>query len=223
MCTSLGKFPRDGNYNRWRGSYIREVQPQDAWSLEFFQDRLLYCPKHVGATAVAHVQVATIFVAAHLTRTFAERMYGHLLQLPHQDSFELGTVSAGGSSAGPARTLTKEAAPTTPPGGVIEQHATIEHSWVSQDAPRAGPATIARMCGPAGPSRGQGSTWADHESSWAVLQMTFQRTKMCSTNSLRLRRRHHWLLGIHSSCHSDPTGQRPFGGAGLCGPLAGWA
>ncbi len=52
---------------------------------------------------------------------------------------------------------------------LTEQHATIEHSRVSLATPWAGPATVARMCGPAGPSRGLGPAWADNESSWAVL------------------------------------------------------
>jgi hypothetical protein len=35
-------------------------------------------------------------------------------------------------------------------------------------APRAGPATVARMYGPVGPFRGRRPAWADNESSWAV-------------------------------------------------------
>jgi hypothetical protein len=45
----------------------------------------------------------------------------------------------------------------------------LEHSRVSRAAPRAGPAMVARKCGPAGPNRGRGPAWADNESSWAVL------------------------------------------------------
>jgi hypothetical protein len=33
---------------------------------------------------------------------------------------------------------------------------------------QAGPATVARKCGPAGPSRGRGPAWTDKEPSWAV-------------------------------------------------------
>ncbi len=60
--------------------------------------------------------------------------------------------------------------PAQPPesAGVIEQHATMEHGRVSRSALRAGPATAARMCGPAGPFYGLGPVWADHETSWAV-------------------------------------------------------
>jgi hypothetical protein len=45
----------------------------------------------------------------------------------------------------------------------------LEHSRVSRAAPRARPATVARKCAPAGPSRGRGPAWADNEPSWAVL------------------------------------------------------
>ncbi len=97
--------------------------------------------------AVAHQGVATILVAAHLTRTSPEMMYGQLLQLPHQDLLRTRDISvgAGGGSADPAKTLTRGAAPNTPPGGVIEQHATMEHGLVSQAALMARPATAARM------------------------------------------------------------------------------
>jgi hypothetical protein len=76
---------RDGDYNRRRGRHIREVIPQDARSINFFQEWPLPCHKHEDATAVAHLRVASIFVAAHLTRTFPERTYGQLLQLPLQN------------------------------------------------------------------------------------------------------------------------------------------
>ncbi len=51
MCTTLGRFSRDGDFDGRRGLYIKEVQPQDARSIKFFQDRPLPCTKHVGATA----------------------------------------------------------------------------------------------------------------------------------------------------------------------------
>jgi hypothetical protein len=40
---------------------------------------------------------------------------------------------------------------------------------VSRAAPRAGPATVARKCWPAGPCLGRGPAWADNEPSWAML------------------------------------------------------
>ncbi len=36
----------DGYFNRQRGLYIKAVQPKDARSIKFFQDRPLPCPKH---------------------------------------------------------------------------------------------------------------------------------------------------------------------------------
>jgi hypothetical protein len=61
-------------------------------------------------------------MAVHLTRTFPERMYGQLLQLPLQDLLRTWDVSvgAGGGSAHSARTSTEGAAPTTPHGAVID-------------------------------------------------------------------------------------------------------
>jgi hypothetical protein len=142
----------------------------DARSIGVFEDRPLPYHQHVGATAVAHLRVATIFVAAHLTRTSPDRTYGQLLHLPHQDLLRTRDVrvGAGGGSADAARNLTERAAPTTPLGGVIESHATMEHSRVSRAALRAGRVMVARKCWPPGPSRGQGPAWPDHESSWAV-------------------------------------------------------
>jgi hypothetical protein len=145
-------------------------------------------------------------------------MYGQLLQLPHQDLLRaIATTTSrppsnpgrkcrrrrglGRSSKDPARTSTKGAAPATPSGGVIEQHATMEHSRISRAALLAGAATVARMCGPAGPSRGLG--------------LTFRRTnQMCSTNSLRLRRRYDRLPRLIAAV-TRTTGPRSFGGAGL--------
>jgi hypothetical protein len=129
---------------------------------QVFQNQPLPCHKHVGATAVAHLRVATIFVAAHLTRTFPERTYRQPLQQPIQDLLRIRDVRVGarGGSADAARTSTEGAAPTTPPGEVIDRMRQLEHSRVSRAALRAGPTTVARKFGPAGP---------EHESSWAVL------------------------------------------------------
>ncbi len=59
---------------------------------------------------------------------------------------------------------------------------------------------------------------------------TFRRTrrtnKMCSTNSLRLRRRHHRLPGIHRRSHSDSQAATLRGSgpvSGPSGPVAGRA
>ena len=135
---------------------------QDARSIKFFQDRPLPCPKHVGATA-------TIFVAAQPPEPLPERTTDGCCFYHFKTSFKPdGSVGAGGGSADPARTSTEGAAPTTPPGGVIDRMRQLEHSRVSRAAPRAGPAMVARKCGPAGPNRGRGPAWADNESSWAV-------------------------------------------------------
>jgi hypothetical protein len=53
---------------------------------------------------------------------------------------------------------------------------------------------------------------------------TFRRTnQMCSTNSLRLRRRHHRLPGIHRRRHSDHRAATLRGNGPVSGPLAGRA
>ncbi len=102
----------DDDYNRQSGRHIGEVQPQDAWSIKFFQDSQLPCPKHDDEAAVAPLRV-TIILAAHLTRTPPERMYvlGQLLQLPHQDLLRTRDVGVcpGGGLADPTRTLTSGA------------------------------------------------------------------------------------------------------------------
>jgi hypothetical protein len=100
--------------NRRRGLYIKAVQPQDARSIKFFQDRSLPCPKHVGATA-------TIFVAAQPTGTSPERIMDGYCHYHFKTSFKPEiSVGAGGGSADPARASSEGAAPTTPPGGVID-------------------------------------------------------------------------------------------------------
>ena len=53
---------------------------------------------------------------------------------------------------------------------------------------------------------------------------TFQRMNpMCSTNSLRLRRRHHRLPGIHRRRHSDRRAATLRGSGPVSGPVAGRA
>ena len=156
------------DFHLWRlqspeGPLYQGSATQDARSIKLFQDQPLPCPKHVGATA-------TIFVAAQPTGTSPERTTDGCCYYHFKTSFKPdGSVGAGGGSADPARTSTEGAAPTTPPGGVIDRMRQLEHSRVSRAAPRAGPAMVARKCGPAGPYRGRGPDWADNESSWAVL------------------------------------------------------
>jgi hypothetical protein len=105
----------DGDFNRRRGLCIKEVLPQDARSIKFFQDRPLPCPKHVGATA-------TIFVAAQPTGTSPDRTKDGCCHYHFKTSFKPDrSVGAGAGSADPARTSTEGAAPTTQPGGVIDR------------------------------------------------------------------------------------------------------
>jgi hypothetical protein len=103
----------------------------------------------------------------------------------------------------------------------------MEHSRVSRAAPWAGPATVARKCGPAGPSRGRGPARADNEPSWAVPQENVPEDPADEPdvlyNSLRLRRRHHWLPGIHSRRHSDRRAATLRGSWPVSGPVAGRA
>ncbi len=79
-----------------------------------------------------------------------------------------GHVTAGRSAALRLRSPAAAAADAPRPF-LIDSMRQLEHSRVSWAAPRAGPAMVARKCGPAGPYRGRGPAWADNESSWAVL------------------------------------------------------
>ncbi len=82
---------------------------------QVFQDRPLPCPKHVGPTA-------TIFVAVQPQEPLPERTTDGGCYYHFKTSFKPdGSVGAGGGSADPAKTSTKGAAPTTPPGGMIDR------------------------------------------------------------------------------------------------------
>jgi hypothetical protein len=77
-------------FQRWRLQsregiclYIKDVQPQDARSIKFFQDLLLPCHKHVGATA-------TIFVAALPTGISPERIMDGCCHCHFKTSFKPG-------------------------------------------------------------------------------------------------------------------------------------
>jgi hypothetical protein len=128
MCTTLAGFPEMATsiaggeaFQRWRQSPEGPLQPgsatQDARSINFSKTRRwpLQCPKHVGATA-------TIFVAAQPPEPLPERTTDSCCYYHFKTSFKPdGSVGAGGGSADPARTSTEGAAPTTPPGGVINR------------------------------------------------------------------------------------------------------
>jgi hypothetical protein len=143
------------------GLYIKEVQPQDARSIKFFQDLPLPCHKHVGATA-------TIFVAAHPIGTSPERIMDGCCHYHFETSFKPGRKCRRRRGLGrSSKELNRRSCPDYPARSG-RSYATKEHSRVSRAAPRAGSATVARKCGPAGPCRGRGPAWADNESSWAV-------------------------------------------------------
>jgi hypothetical protein len=56
-----------------------------------------------------------------------------------------------------------------------------------------------------------------------MFRRTLRKNQMCSTNSLRLRRRHHRLLGIHRRRHSDRWAAILRGSGPVSGPVAGRA
>jgi hypothetical protein len=111
---------RMASFLRWRlqlqeGHLYQSSANQDALSIKIFQDLPLPCPKHVGATA-------TVFVAAQPTGTSPERTKDGCCHYHFKTSFKpVASVGAGGGSADPARTSTEGAAPTTPPGDVIDR------------------------------------------------------------------------------------------------------
>jgi hypothetical protein len=156
-------------FQRWRlqlpeGPLHQGSATQDARRIRIFQDRPLPRPKHVGATA-------TIFVAAQSNRTSPERIMDGCCHYHFKTSFKPGRKCRRRRGLGrSSKDLNRRSFPDYParrPGGDWP-YVTREHSRVSRAAPRAGPATVARNCGPAGPPRGRGSAWADNESSWAA-------------------------------------------------------
>ncbi len=115
MCTTLGRFSRDGDFNRRRGPLYQGNATQDARSIKFFQDRPLPCPKHVGATA-------TIFVAAQPTGTSPREDYGRLLLLTLQDLLQAGRKCRRRRGLGrSSKDLNRRSCPDYPPGGVIDR------------------------------------------------------------------------------------------------------
>ena len=204
-------------FQRWRlqspeGPLYQGSATQDARSIKFFQDRPLPCPKHVGATA-------TIFVAAQPTGTSPERTTDGCCYYHFKTSFKPdGSVGAGGGSADPARTSTEGAAPTTPPGGVIDRMR--QGSIVGSVGPLHGPGRQRSHASAGQPGRPEGEDQLGPTTSHLgpCCRRTFRRTRrtnqMCSTNSLRLRRRHHRLPGFIAAV-TRTAGPRPFGGAGL--------
>jgi len=188
---------------------------------QVFQDRPLQCPKHVGATA-------TIFEAGQPTGTSPERTTDGCCYYHFKTSFKPdGSVGAGGGSADPARTSTEGAAPTTPPGGVIDR---MRHwSIVGSVGPLHGQGRQRSHASAGQPDRPEGEDQLGPTTSHLgpCCRRTFRRTRrtnqMCSTNSLRLRRRHHRLPGIHRRRHSDRRAATLRGSGPVSGPVAGRA
>ena len=138
-----------------------------------------------------------------------------------------GSVGAGGGSADPARTSTEGAAPTTPPGGVIDRMR--QGSIVGSVGPLHGPGRQRSHASAGQPGRPEDEDQLGPTTSQLgqCRRRTFRRTRrtnqMCSTNSLRLRRRHHRLPGIHRRRHSDRRAATLRGSGPVSGPVAGRA
>ncbi len=87
------------------------------------------CPEHqvfprpaATVSQARHGVGATAFVVAQPTGTSPERIKDCCCHYHFKTSFKPdGSVGAGGGLADPARTSTEGAAPTTPPGGVIDR------------------------------------------------------------------------------------------------------
>ncbi len=170
---------------------------------------------------------AKIFVAAQPTGTSPERTTDCCCHYHFKTSFKQNrSVGAGGGSADPARTSTKGAAPTTPPGGVIDR---VRHwSIVGSVGPLHEPGRQRSHASAGQPGRPEGEDQLGPTTSHLgqCRRRTFRRTlrtnQMCSTNSLRLRRRHHRLAGIHHAAATRTAGLRP-SGERACEWTSGWA
>jgi hypothetical protein len=137
------------------------------------------------------------------------------------------SVGAGGGSADPARTSTEGAAPTTPPGGVIDRMR--QGSIVGSVGPLHWPGRQRSHTSASQPGRPEGEDQLGLTTSHLgqcrrrTFRRTLQTNQMCSTNSLRLRRRHHWFPGIHRRRHSDLRAATLRGSGPVSGPVAGQA
>jgi hypothetical protein len=111
----------------------------------------------------------------------------------------------------------------------------MKSNRVSRAAPRAGPATVARKFGPAGPYRGRGLAWSDNKSSWAVLpenvreDSTDEPDVLSEAQSNSLRRAFgddtlaSGLPGIHRRRHSDRRAAILRGSGPVTRWTSGWA
>jgi hypothetical protein len=161
-------------------------------------------------------------------RTSPERTKDGCCHYPFKTSFKPdGSVGAGGGSADPARSSTEGAAPTTPPGGVIDRmrHLSIVGSVGSLHGP--GQQRSHASAGQPGRPEDEDQLGQTTSHLGPCCRRTFRRTRrtnqMCSTNSLCLLRRHHRLPGIHRRRHSDSRAATLRGSGPVSGPVAGRA
>jgi hypothetical protein len=222
MCTTLGRCSYDGDFNRRRGLYIKAV-PKMPGASNFSKTGRCRVP-----STLARRQ--RFFVAAQPTGTSPERTTDGCCYYHFKTPFKPdGSVSAGGCSADPARTSTEGAAPTTPPGGVIDSDRMRHWSIVGSVGPLHGPGRQRSHASAGQPGRPEAEDQLGPTTSHLgpYCRRTFRRTRrtnqMCSTNSLRLRRRHHRLPGIHRRRHSDRRAATLRGSGPVSGPVAGQA
>jgi hypothetical protein len=137
------------------------------------------------------------------------------------------SVGAGGGSAEAARTSTEGAAPTTPPGGVIDRKR--QGSMVGSVGPLRGPGQQRSHASAGQPDRPEGEDQLGPTTSHLgpcrrrTLRRTRRTNQMCSTNLLRFRRRHRRLPGTRRRRHSDRRAATLRGSGPVSGPVAGRA
>jgi hypothetical protein len=186
MCTNLGRFSRDGDFNCRRVLYIKEVQPQDARRIKF--------------SKTSRYRVPSPFARRRQFSWRRNHLEPHPRRLWTADATTTSrppssrdvSVGAGGVSADQARTSTEGAAPTTPPGGVIDRMR--QGSTVGSVGPLHGPGRQRSHASAGQPDRPEGEDQLGPTTSHLgqCSRRTFRRTRrtnqMCFTNSLRLRR-----------------------------------
>ena len=218
----LWQVSDDGYFNRQGGLYIKAVLPKMPGASSF--------PRPAATVSQARWRDGNNFRAAQPPEPLPERTTDGCCYYNFKTSFKPdGSVGAGGGSADPARTSTEGAAPTTPPGGVIDSMR--QGSIVGSVGPLHGPGPQRShtSAGPGQPDRPDGEDQLGPTTSHLgpCRRRTFRRTRrtnqMCSTNSLRLRRRHHRLPGIHRRCHSNRRAATLRVSGPVCGPVAGRA
>jgi hypothetical protein len=225
-------------FQRWQLRSLEGPLHQGSATPRCQQDQLEVFPRQAATVSQARWRYCNNFRGGATDRNLSLEDYRRLIHYHFKTSFKPGRkCPPRRGSADPARTSTEGAAPTTPPGGVI-------------DRMRQGGGVIDRMrqgsiIGSVGPlhwpgrqrshaSAGQpdlpegenqlGPTTSHHGQSRRRSFLRTRRTnQMGSTNSLRLRRRHHRLPGIHRRRHSDRRAAILRGSGPVSGPVAGRA